>query len=77
VSSLVAWVSLFDSSEVDENREAAWSKLMAAAREDPVVKLPDELIMVGRVLMVQTGLVARIKPSWSMADLLAARLGPA
>ncbi|MDQ1373120.1 MAG: ubiquinone biosynthesis protein [Actinomycetota bacterium] len=75
VSSLVAWVSLFDSSEVDENREAAWSKLMAAAREDPVVKLPDELIMVGRVLMVQTGLVARIKPSWSMEELLIARLG--
>ena len=32
--------------------------------------------MVGRVLMVQTGLVARIKPDWSMADLIAARLGP-
>lgn len=77
VSSLVAWVSLFDSNEVDENREAAWSRLMAAARDDPVVKIPDELIMVGRVLMVQTGLVARIKPSWSMADLLAARLGEA
>jgi predicted unusual protein kinase regulating ubiquinone biosynthesis (AarF/ABC1/UbiB family) len=77
VSSLVAWVSLFDSSEVDDNREAAWSRLMAAAREDPVVKIPDELIMVGRVLMVQTGLVARIKPSWSMEELLAARLGPA
>jgi ubiquinone biosynthesis protein len=77
VSSLVAWVSLFDSNEVDDNREAAWSKLMSAARDDPVVKIPDELIMVGRVLMVQTGLVARIKPSWSMEELLAARLGPA
>ena len=31
---------------------------MAAAREDPLVKLPDELIMVGRVLIVQTGLLA-------------------
>jgi predicted unusual protein kinase regulating ubiquinone biosynthesis (AarF/ABC1/UbiB family) len=75
VNSLVAWVSLFDSDAVDENREAAWSKLMSAAREDPVVKIPDELIMVGRVLMVQTGLVARINPSWSMEDLVAARLG--
>ena len=75
VSSLAAWVSLFDSTEVDENREAAWRRLTAAAREDPVVKLPDELIMVGRVLMVQTGLVARIKPTWAMEDLLAARLG--
>ena len=43
--------------------------------DDPVVKIPDELIMVGRVLMVQTGLVARINPSWSMHDLVAARLG--
>ena len=49
---------------------------MAAARDDPVVKIPDELIMVGRVLMVQTGLVARINPSWRMEDLVAARLGP-
>ena len=77
VGSLVAWVSLFDSSEVDDNREAAWKRLMSAARDDPVVKIPDELIMVGRVLMVQTGLVARIKPSWSMDELLANRLGPA
>ncbi len=76
VSSLVSWVSLFDSSEVGETREAAWSRLMAAARDDPVVKIPDELIMVGRVLMVQTGLVARIKPGWSMQELIAARLGP-
>jgi ubiquinone biosynthesis protein len=75
VSSLVAWVSLFDSSEVGGTREAAWSRLMSAARDDPVVKIPDELIMVGRVLMVQTGLVARIKPRWSMEELIAARLG--
>jgi ubiquinone biosynthesis protein len=75
LGSLVAWVSLFDSSEVGENREQAWKRLTSAARDDPVVKLPDELIMVGRVLMVQTGLVARIKPDWSMDDLLAARLG--
>jgi predicted unusual protein kinase regulating ubiquinone biosynthesis (AarF/ABC1/UbiB family) len=75
VGSLVAWVSLFDSSEVGGTREAAWSRLMAAARDDPVVKIPDELIMVGRVLMVQTGLVARIKPGWSMEELIAARLG--
>lgn len=75
VSSLVAWVSLFDSDEVDERRDAAWKRLMSAARDDPVVKIPDELVMVGRVLMVQTGLVASIKPSWSMGDLIAARLG--
>jgi ubiquinone biosynthesis protein len=77
VGSLVAWVSLFDSGEVEEHREAAWSRLMAAARDDPVVKIPDELIMVGRVLMVQTGLVARIKPGWSMDELVSARLGSA
>ena len=75
VGSLAAWVSLFDSSEVGDNREQAWKRLTAAARDDPVVKLPDELIMVGRVLMVQTGLVARINPTWSMEDLLTARLG--
>ncbi len=51
----------------------AWAKLISAAT-DPLVKLPDELIMVGRVLMVQTGLVARINPSWSMEGLIAERL---
>ena len=35
VNSLVAWVSLFDSDAVDESREAAWSRLMAAARTTP------------------------------------------
>jgi hypothetical protein len=33
------------------------------------VRLPDELIMVGRVVMGQTGMVAALKPSWSMDDL--------
>ncbi|MBV8693117.1 MAG: AarF/ABC1/UbiB kinase family protein [Actinobacteria bacterium] len=73
-SSLVAWASLFDFEQTEEAREANWSKLIAAAREDPLVKLPDELIMVGRVLMVQTGLVARINPSWSMPELIEKRL---
>ena len=31
--------------------------------------------MVGRVLIVQTGLVGRINPAWRMDDLVAARLG--
>src|SRR5581483_3618596 len=73
-ASLVAWASLFDFEQAEEDREAAWARLIAAAREDPLVKLPDELIMVGRVLMVQTGLVARINPSWSMEGLIAKRL---
>jgi ubiquinone biosynthesis protein len=77
VASLVAWASLFDSDESEETREQNWSKLTAAAREDPRVKLPDELIMVGRVLMVQTGLVGRIKPRWSMTDLVGKRLSEA
>ncbi|HZN13639.1 MAG TPA: AarF/UbiB family protein [Acidimicrobiales bacterium] len=77
VASLVAWASLFDSDASDETREQNWSKLTAAAREDPLVKLPDELIMVGRVLMVQTGLVGRIKPRWSMAELVDKRLSEA
>jgi predicted unusual protein kinase regulating ubiquinone biosynthesis (AarF/ABC1/UbiB family) len=74
VASLVAWASLFDADESDESREANWSKLTAAARDDPLVKLPDELIMVGRVLMVQTGLIGRVKPRWSMEELIARRL---
>ena len=73
-ASLVAWASLFDFEQAEEDREAAWTRLIAAAREDPLVKLPDELIMVGRVLMVQTGLVARINPTWSMEELIATRL---
>ncbi len=77
VGSLVAWASLFDSDAADEERDAAWGRLTAAAREDPLVKLPDELIMVGRVLIVQTGLVGNLKPSWSMPDLVATRLAEA
>jgi ubiquinone biosynthesis protein len=77
VGSLVAWASLFDSDQSETAREDNWAKLASAAREDPLVKLPDELIMVGRVLMVQTGLVGRIKPSWSMEELVAKRLSEA
>jgi len=32
--------------------------------------------MVGRVLIVQTGLVSRVRPRWSMADLVASHLNP-
>jgi len=77
VGSLVAWASLFDSDAPDADREAAWARLTSAAREDPLVKLPDELIMVGRVLIVQTGLVGNLKPSWSMPELISARLAEA
>ena len=74
VRSLVAWAGLFDVDAVEGDRQAAWTQLMAAARKDPLVKLPEELIMVGRVLIVQTGLVSRIAPSWSMEELVEARL---
>ena len=30
--------------------------------------------MLGRVLIVQAGLVSQIRPSWSLDDLVAARL---
>ena len=55
-------------------REANWNRLVDAARENPLVKIPDELIMLGRVLIVQTGLVGRIEPKWHMDELVAARL---
>ncbi|HET6965762.1 MAG TPA: AarF/UbiB family protein, partial [Acidimicrobiales bacterium] len=74
VSSLVAWASLFDSGATEDDREVAWNRLMTAARADPLVSLPEELIMVGRVVMVQTGMVAAHKPSWSMEELIRARL---
>jgi len=74
MDALVQWASLFNFDDVDTDREEAWRKLVAAARADPLVKIPDELIMLGRVLIVQTGLVARIAPSWRMDDLVAARL---
>ena len=38
------------------------------------MKLPEELIMIGRVLIVQTGMVAALKPSWSMDELVDKRL---
>jgi predicted unusual protein kinase regulating ubiquinone biosynthesis (AarF/ABC1/UbiB family) len=74
VDALVQWASLFSFDDVEVNREEAWAKLVAAARADPLVKIPDELIMLGRVLIVQTGLVARIRPSWRMEDLVEQRL---
>jgi len=75
LDALVQWASLFAFEDTGENMEAAWGKLMAAHRADPLVRIPEELIMVGRVLIVQTGLIARIRPSWRMEDLVEARLG--
>jgi predicted unusual protein kinase regulating ubiquinone biosynthesis (AarF/ABC1/UbiB family) len=77
VQSLVAFASLFDAEDSEENRQAAWRRLVTAAREDPLVKLPDELIMIGRVLIVQTGLISQINPSWSMDELIEKRLADA
>ncbi len=74
LDALVEWASLFSFDDVDADREEAWNRLVAAARRDPLAKLPDELIMVGRVLIVQTGLVASIAPRWSMAELVERRL---
>lgn len=76
VSSLIAWASLFsfDDEEDEVDREANFQRLVEASKEDPLVKLPDELIMVGRVLIVQTGLVGRIRPQWRMDELVRARL---
>jgi ubiquinone biosynthesis protein len=74
LDALVQWASLFAFEDTGENMEAAWAKLMAAHRADPLVRIPSELIMVGRVLIVQTGLIARIRPSWRMDDLIEARL---
>jgi predicted unusual protein kinase regulating ubiquinone biosynthesis (AarF/ABC1/UbiB family) len=75
VEGLVAFAQLFTFDADDQaTREDNWNRLVAAARENPLVKIPDELIMVGRVLIVQTGLVGRIDPSWDMRELVAARL---
>lgn len=74
LASLANWMMLFRFEDTEEDREAAWQRLMKAQRDDPVMRLPSELILVGRVLIVQTGLVSRIKPSWKMADLVAASL---
>ncbi len=71
LASLANWMMLFRFEDAEEDREAAWQRLMQAQRDDPVMRLPSELILVGRVLIVQTGLVSRIKPSWKMADLVA------
>ncbi|MGK2957916.1 MAG: AarF/UbiB family protein [Acidimicrobiales bacterium] len=74
LASLANWMMLFRFEDTEEDREAAWQRLMKAQRDDPVMRLPSELILVGRVLIVQTGLVSRIKPSWKMADLVAGSL---
>jgi len=77
VQSLTAFASLFDASATDTDREVAWGRLVGAARQDPLVKLPDELIMIGRVLIVQTGMISALNPSWSMDELIEKRLSEA
>ncbi|HEX4819361.1 MAG TPA: AarF/UbiB family protein [Acidimicrobiales bacterium] len=77
VQSLMAFASLFDASSTDTDREAAWGRLVGAARQDPLVRLPEELIMIGRVLIVQTGMIAALDPSWSMDELIEKRLSEA
>lgn len=73
---LVAFASLFSFDEDDHgSREENFTRLVQASRDNPLVKIPDELIMVGRVLIVQTGLLSKVKPRWRMDDLVAARLG--
>jgi len=76
IDGLVAFGSLFSfEDEDDASREENWTRLVAAAKDNPLVKIPDELIMVGRVLIVQTGMVSKVRPAWSMDDLVRARLG--
>lgn len=77
LDALVNWAQLFSFEDIEEDRDEAWARLIATARADPLVALPEELIMVGRVLIVQTGLVARIAPSWSMEQLVEERLAEA
>ncbi len=77
VQSLIAFASLFDADAGEESRQAAWGRLVGAARDDPLVSLPEELIMIGRVLIVQTGMVGQLDPSWSMTDLVERRLAEA
>lgn len=74
--SLLGWASLFVLSEGadPDARQANFDRLVRAARADPVARIPAELVMLGRVLIVQTGLVGRVDPSWRMDDLVAARL---
>jgi len=74
---LLGWATLFDfDPNVDpEARQMNFRRLVSAARNDPVVHIPPELVMLGRVLIVQAGLVSQIRPSWSIDDLVAARLG--
>jgi len=75
VEGLIAFASLFTFDTDDQQtREDNWNRLVDAARENPLVKIPDELIMLGRVLIVQTGMLSRIDPSWKMDDLVAERL---
>ncbi len=78
VDGLVAFASLFSFDGDEEgSREENFNRLVQASKENPLVKIPDELIMVGRVLIVQTGMVSKIKPRWRMDELVAARLASA
>jgi ubiquinone biosynthesis protein len=73
---LLGWATLFDfDPAVDpEAREVNFRRLVSAARRDPVAHIPTELVLLGRVLIVQAGLVSQIRPSWSIDELIAARL---
>ena len=78
VEGLIAFGSLFSfEPDAQGTREENFNRLVAAARENPLVKIPDELIMVGRVLIVQTGLLGHIEPDWDMGELVRARLSDA
>jgi ubiquinone biosynthesis protein len=73
---LLGWATLFDfDPNVDPDaREVNFRRLVSAARTDPVAHIPAELVMLGRVLIVQAGLVSQLRPSWTIDELVAARL---
>ena len=73
---LLGWATLFDfDPDVDpEAREVNFRRLVSAARTDPVADIPPELVLLGRVLIVQAGLVSQLRPSWNIEDLVAKRL---
>lgn len=74
--SLLAWGTLFSSDPaLDSTRQKAWKSLVDAARNDPVTFIPPQLVMLGRVLIVQSGLLNDHRPSWDLDDLVRARLG--
>ena len=74
--SLLAWATLFSTDpDFDSTRQSAWKRLVDAARTDPVTHIPPQLVMLGRVLIVQSGLLKDHPPTWDLDDLVRARLG--